>query len=140
MKKLKICDSCGKPKIIWRVVTEESGRKRYCHPCWSCHSSGESKPKPTGKQKKLRPRSRKRQKEEVEYSRKRKIFLQDNPVCQMNIPGCTGNATDVHHKAGRNGDDYLDVSKWKPACRSCHTWVENNPKEARELGFSSSKL
>ena len=30
-----------------------------------------------------------------------------------------------------------NVSTWMPLCRNCHAWIEENPSEAYELGFSS---
>lgn len=74
------------------------------------------------------------------YSTKRMLFLIANPVCQAKLVGCTGVASDVHHTAGRVGDNYLNMSKWKALCRNCHTWVENNPEEAKELGLSENRL
>tara|TARA_Y100000592_G_scaffold37730_1_gene59702 strand:+ start:1052 stop:1198 length:147 start_codon:yes stop_codon:yes gene_type:complete len=34
---------------------------------------------------------------------------------------------------------HLDVDTWLPVCRNCHTWIENNPVDAKELGFSISR-
>jgi hypothetical protein len=47
-------------------------------------------------------------------------------------------ATDVHHKKGR-GKYHLDVTTWLPVCRNCHAWIELNPIDAVELGFSDSR-
>ena len=35
--------------------------------------------------------------------------------------------------------EYLDTSTWLPVCRNCHNWIENNPTESYELGFSGSR-
>jgi len=75
-----------------------------------------------------------------EYTKKRTLFLIAHPNCQAKLVGCTGKATDVHHAAGRVGENYLNMSKWKALCRSCHRWVEENPEEAKELGLSESRL
>jgi hypothetical protein len=75
-----------------------------------------------------------------EYSKKRELFLIANPICQAKLVGCTGKATDIHHTAGRTGDNYLKISTWLAACRSCHSWIELNPTEAKEMGFSQSRL
>lgn len=61
-------------------------------------------------------------------------------MCEAHLSNvCTQKATDVHHKAGRTGDNYLDESTWLAACRSCHMWIETHPKEAREMGLSTTK-
>ena len=74
-----------------------------------------------------------------EYSKLRKEFLQNHPMCHAKIYKCSLQATDVHHKKGR-GTHHLDVSTWLPVCRSCHMWIEVHPLEASELGFSKSKI
>ena len=134
--KLKRCDGCGEPRVIWK----RDGRKGYCKSCWSAHSSKTSI-KPTVKQKPIRPRSPKRASQEAEYSAKRKVFLTKHPMCQMNLPGiCTTYATDVHHMKGRIGDLLLDEQFWKAGCRACHDYVEKHPKEAKEMGLSLNRL
>jgi hypothetical protein len=134
--KKKLCDGCGEFKFIWK----NSGGKRYCQKCWSAHSAT-TKSISTVRQKKIPPRSPKRQKEEKIYSEKRKLFLNARSMCEAHIIGiCTQYATDVHHMAGRSGSLYLDEKYWLPVCRSCHTWIETHPKEARESGFSINKL
>lgn len=75
----------------------------------------------------------------VEYSKLRKEFLSKNTTCHAKISSCCSSATDVHHKRGR-GTYLLDISTWLPVCRNCHNWIENNPKDAKELGFSESRL
>jgi len=70
------------------------------------------------------------------YAKLRKQYLLDKSVCHAKIHKCSIKATDVHHKKGR-GIYHLDVSTWMPLCRNCHAWIEENPSEAYELGFSS---
>ena len=41
------------------------------------------------------------------YAKKRRQYLQDNPICHAKIHKCTMHATDVHHKNGR-GIYHLD--------------------------------
>jgi hypothetical protein len=74
-----------------------------------------------------------------EYGKKRVAFLALHRVCQANLVGCTGQATDVHHKAGR-GINHNKMSTWIAVCRTCHQWIEENPQEAKELGLSESRL
>lgn len=137
MNNLKTCSSCGRQKKIWKNVVENEERKRYCKECWSCQTRHSNKPTTT---KPLAPRSQKRAKQELEYSTKRKIFMQEHPLCQANISGlCTNNSTDVHHIAGRVGELLLDTSLWLSVCRSCHVWIETHPHESTQLGFRRSK-
>tara|TARA_B100000963_G_C22515142_1_gene620273 strand:+ start:441 stop:713 length:273 start_codon:yes stop_codon:yes gene_type:complete len=83
--------------------------------------------------------SKKMSKINSEYSKLRKEFLQNHPICHAKIYKCSLHATDVHHKKGR-GIYHLDVNTWLPVCRSCHMWIEVHPLEASELGFSESKI
>ena len=73
-----------------------------------------------------------------EYSKLRKTFPKKNPLCHAVIDNCGLTATEVHHMKGR-GIYHLDVDTWLPVCRSCHTWIEMHPQDAKELGFSISR-
>lgn len=79
------------------------------------------------------------QKLDTLYTKLRGVFLQKYPMCQASLPGCTKVSTDVHHKQGR-GINHNNVDTWLSVCRSCHTWIEENPIEAEELGFSNKRL
>lgn len=133
----KKCDGpCGEFRFIWK----NDGGKKYCKSCWSAHSV-RPRIKPTSVQKRIPARSPKRAKEEQEYSSRRKEFLSKNCMCQAHIPGvCTGQASDVHHMAGRVGNLLLDITHWLAVCRACHTYIENNPAAAKEMGFSLTRL
>jgi hypothetical protein len=74
-----------------------------------------------------------------EYRVESAIFIKENPVCGMNLPGCTKKATQVHHKKGRENDLLLKKEFWMPGCDSCHTWCTEHSKEAIELGLSISR-
>jgi hypothetical protein len=135
---VKICDRCGKERKIWKNLMEDGERRRLCKECWSCQTRHSLKP--TKVKKPIAPRSHKRAKQEKEYSAKRRIFMQDNPICQANISGlCTTQSTDVHHVMGRSGELLLEVAEWLSVCRACHMWIETHPIEATELGFRKSK-
>jgi hypothetical protein len=124
--KLKKCAGCNELKHIWK----SHGKEKYCQPCWYS----------IDKPKSISPVSKRRQVEMDEYSKKRLAFLALHATCQAKLVGCTVTSTDVHHKAGRVGDNYLNMNKWLALCRSCHSWIETNPEEAKELGFSESRL
>jgi hypothetical protein len=128
-KKQKICDGCSMLKPIWK---RHEG-KRYCSMCWSCHSSKETK-KPT-KQKPLAPLSSKKEKLDAVYTVIRKQWMKDHPFCQAKLPGCSIEAHDIHHKDGKVGELYLDTTNFISVCRSCHTTIHENPKQAKELGL-----
>ena len=125
--KLKKCAGCEKEKHIWK----SHGKEKYCKECWYS----------IDKPKSISPVSKKRQVEMDEYSKKRIAFLALKPFCEANLVGtCTRTSTDVHHKQGRVAENFLTIRTWMAVCRNCHTWIENNPKEAKELGFSESRL
>lgn len=71
----------------------------------------------------------------------RNEFLNDLEFCQAHIKGiCDFMPTEVHHRAGRTGALLTDVSKFLGVCMPCHRWIELHPKEAKEHGYSLSRL
>ena len=84
--------------------------------------------------------SKKRAKQNREYSKIRKQFLNDNPMCEGKLKGCTGQATTCHHSRGRIGDLLTDTEHFIALCMSCHHHVEIEPGMAKELGLSKSRL
>jgi hypothetical protein len=124
--KLKVCAGCEELKHIWK----SHGKEKYCQSCWYNIE----------KPKSISPVSAKRRVEMDEYSKLRNVFLIAKPYCEAKLVGCTRVSTDVHHKAGRSGNNYLKVGTWAALCRSCHSYIELNPEEAKELGFSQSRL
>lgn len=124
--KLKKCAGCEQMKYIWK----SHGKEKYCKECWYTIE----------KPKSISPVSKKRQGEMDKYSTLREAFLVAKPKCEAKLVGCTGISTDVHHKAGRVGDNYLKIGTWLSVCRSCHRWIEDNPEAAKELGLSESRL
>lgn len=124
--KLKMCAGCDELKHIWKA----QGRDKYCKQCWY----------QIEKPKSIPPISVKRKVEMDEYGKKRTAFLALHNQCQAKLSNCTGTSTDVHHKNGRIGDNYLNISTWMAVCRTCHNWIELNPEDAKTLGFSNSRL
>lgn len=134
--KKKLCDGCGDLKYIWK----NSGGKRLCK---QCSNTGVAKLsiKPTAKKKPISPRSPKRSREERLYSAKRSIFLAENPMCKMHIPGiCTHQATTVQHLKGRIGELLLDETEWMPACWPCHSYADTHPEEALANGWAKLRI
>ena len=72
------------------------------------------------------------------YSKLRKEYLLEHSMCQAKIHNCTLRATEVHHKKGRD-QYYLDIDTWLAVCRNCHNWIEHNPGDAIELGYSLTR-
>jgi hypothetical protein len=73
----------------------------------------------------MRPRSPKRARQEREYAKLRVQYLEAHPVCEAQLSGCTGAATEVHHKAGRVGKLLTDPTYFLPICRNCHAYLHD---------------
>jgi len=134
ISKKKICSGCNTEQYIWKNNGRDGGK--YCKDCWSCHKSKEDKPQ----KPKLAPSSSIKQKSDKQkaidkaYTLMRKEYLTKHPMCELKLPGCLGQATDIHHTEYR-GIKTLAQATWLAACRKCHDWCHSNPKEARELGY-----
>jgi hypothetical protein len=94
----------------------------------------------TAKRKPIPKVSGKRAKDNRKYSVLRKEFLKANPECEARLKNCRGEATDVHHRAGRVGENLLDTETWLAVCRPCHLWIESHPVASKQLGLSESRL
>lgn len=79
--------------------------------------------------------SDKRAKQMREYSKKRKLFLERHPYCAV----CGGEADQIHHKAGRQGNMLLDEKYWLQVDFPCHRKIEDNPTWAKEKGYSINR-
>ena len=75
-----------------------------------------------------------------DYKTIRESYLLKHKYCESKLKRCTKVATEIHHKAGKIGKLYTDDNNFLAVCRNCHTWIEENPKEAKELGFSENRL
>jgi len=132
--KKKLCNNCNTEQFIWK---NDKGN-RYCKHCWYKASLKEYKSKPLIK-KPINQKSKKMQAIDQAYTKLRRKFMEANPICNAALHCCSGLSTDVHHKKGR-GEYHLVVDTWLSVCRPCHNWIEENPDEAKELGFSESRL
>lgn len=121
----KRCIECGRSDRPW------FSKKR----CKGCAAKGyekiETKRAPIAKL------SDKRKSDQAKYLKLRLEFLNNNQMCQVGVFNCSGFATDIHHTfSGKDRNKYfLDESTWLGTCRSCHNWVHENSKKARELGL-----
>jgi len=86
---------------------------------------------------KIRPRSVKRLKQERQYIRLKNFYLYHHPGCE--IEGCMAPATEIHHKMGRTGDLLTDTRYFLGVCRPHHNYIESNPAEAKEHGYSLTR-
>lgn len=91
------------------------------------------------KQAKVKQVSDKRAKELRLYSKLRKEFLSIHEVCEAKLEGCTYEATEVHHRMGRENDLLNDTDKWLAICSSCHRLITDDSKMAIELGLSYAR-
>jgi hypothetical protein len=133
--KKKKCNGCGQLTIIWK----SEGREKYCRQCWSCHKTSSGVRQTSAKRTTLSPRSPKQKRIDAAYTVLRKTYLDAHGMCEAHLDGCGTYATEIHHKSGR-GEYMLDQSTYMAVCRNCHNWIENNPAEAKRLGFSNNRL
>lgn len=138
--KLKPCageDCNGALRQIWKQFENN----RYCKNCW--HKIKPPTPLKQSAlpktQKPIAKESPKRKKESILYSTMRKVYLDQHPQCEINIPGVCShqNANQIHHTySGKDRDKYfLDTATWKATEQNCHDWVHTHPIEAREMGY-----
>lgn len=88
----------------------------------------------------IRQVSDKRMEQLKNYSGEVKAYKKKNNNCEVRLQGCSKLTTDVHHMKGRLGSNLMDQRYWIAVCRNCHRWIEEHPKSAKKLGFSSSRL
>ena len=85
----------------------------------------------------INPVSARRRKRDAVYpERRQQVWERGNGMCER---CCWTPMTDVHHIAGRGGDDPHRITNLVGLCRSCHEWVHANPAAARDAGFSASR-
>lgn len=148
-RKKKVCSECGEETYLY-------ARKR-CLPCdrklspekhglqtkpnkapQGTNSSGKGKCTLIKRKSRISPVSKSMAKKLAEYRVVRDEYMREHPICEH--PDCNHPATDLHHAAGRHGNNLIDVGKFRALCRDCHRWVEENPTAAKELGLSLNRL
>lgn len=90
--------------------------------------------------KPLRRFSKNRSKLNKVYSKIAKEYVQENPLCAIRSPNCTGHTQCVHHGKGRVGFLLIAKEYWFPSCFMCNGYVEENKKWAIERGFRLDRL
>lgn len=128
--KLKICSKCGNPSKLWKSTP------KLCKKCAALN-------RPVQAIKRSAPINKvsdKQKKINAAYSVLCSQFKKDHPICQARIK-CSGSlTTEVHHKRGRGKAYMLDSTTYLACCSDCHRWIEENPSQAKALGFSESRL
>jgi hypothetical protein len=108
--------------------------QKYCSSSCAYKNKKPDKPRQA-----IRQKSKKQSNLDRAYSVLRKSFIEEHkykrcPVA-LNILNKSLAVIEVHHKAGRVGKLYLDVSKWLAVSREGHIWIHENPEEAYKLNF-----
>lgn len=86
-------------------------------------------------------RSKKRAKQEREYAKIAKEFLSENEYCVVHSDEDTiCRSTQIHHKKGRIGSLLTDTRYFLAVCDEAHKQIEANPKWARIMKYSLSRL
>lgn len=99
---------------------------------------------PPKDRKPIRRVSKKRQKDSQHYRLMAKAFLIANPRCAV-FP--EKRSTQVHHRLGRHGKNYLDMETWIAVSQAGHDRIHHvlpeykgasGPDWARRMGFLGS--
>lgn len=83
-------------------------------------------------------RSVKRMAEERLYDKKKKEYLTEHIRCE--VKGCNRVSEQLHHRKGRIGKLLYDERFFMAVCRAHHRIIEDNPDEAKNNGYSLSRL
>jgi len=75
----------------------------------------------------------------AKYRKQKEQFLKERPYCLVCIGEANKVATEVHHRKGR-GKYLLDESTWTPVCRTCHTYIHDNPSWAYGEGWMEKRI
>lgn len=77
-----------------------------------------------------------RKKERRLYLKRKKIFLQEHPLCEWWLKhGMKVKATELHHERGRRGPLLLNEKFWHSASASGHAKIHKHIMLARSLGL-----
>lgn len=80
--------------------------------------------------------SKKRREDIRLYQVVRAVYMNNNPICER----CHDKHSDqLHHRAGRIGKLLYDQRYFMAVCDPCHKYIELNPLEAKENGWSVTR-
>lgn len=123
----KICKRCETEQYIYA--------RGMCKPC-DVIATPEKHGGPKKQKTKIKAISDKQAKALTKYRKLRDEFMRLHEKCNR----CGGEATDLHHIAGRVGDNLTNVENFMALCRPCHLWVETHPEAAKQQGYSKDRL
>lgn len=116
---------------------------------WEAPKSGYPK---AANRKAIRKRSKKGCRMDRVYAQRRKWFLSmpENQKCPVALSGLIEGqfnqkyphhrqTVQVHHKAGREGGNFLDESTWLAVSAEGHKFLHDHPALAREKGWMISR-
>lgn len=92
----------------------------------------ELNPKKEKTRKPIAQISDKRATQFVVYKLKKKRFLKKWPNCKKCL---YVEATEIHHRNGREGERLNDEIYFMGVCRVCHTWIHEHPEASRKKGW-----
>ena len=147
-KRQKNCKTCGEPFRAYRSTDQ------YCSPACIPQEKKRGLERKSDqkieRRTRIKPVSKKQQRLNIRYLRARKAFLL-NPKNRMCAVYPHQKATEVHHKMGRRGyaDEnarandvplIIDIRYFLAVSRDGHEWIERNPIQAKERGWSLDRL
>lgn len=142
--KAKFCD-IGQHEVTVLFHSRKADRASCCPKCYRPDQSIVRKEKVATKvcikaREPIKKVSSKQAKINTAYSVLRLQYLKMFPNCGVSSDDCTHIATQVHHRAGRIGNNMLDTTLWLSVCHTCHELIERNPLWAYEKGYSIKRL
>jgi hypothetical protein len=84
----------------------------------------------------IRRYSKRRESQMREYNSLRHDFLARVPNCER----CGNKANQVHHRKGRTGQLLTAEEYFMAVCADCHSFIELHPQQAKDAGWSLSRL
>jgi len=98
-------------------------------------TTGKKPPKPIPQQ------SKKRVREQRKYVKIVAAAAAKDNECEVKIKGvCTFFMSGMHHVIKRSPDNFIKRENLLRCCTPCNGWIEQNSKQAKELGFVISKF
>lgn len=120
------CPTCGTTK------TERNG---YCASCNYERRREERNALKVKVVKPIRKVAPKRAAQMREYYKLEKEYLECHPCCE--VVECHRKSSQVHHMAGRQNEDLLNVDLFFACCSDCHEKITRDSAWAIKMGYSS---
>lgn len=117
--------NCGNP-----VENKDTG---LCASCSSQQRKAEREAKKPVKKYVIPKRSDKKKKEDSEYTKLRKEFLKEYPLCQCSLKGPCNQKSETIHHTSISAKNYLNTETWLAVSLDHHIIIENLGAEFRRL-------